>query len=90
VPLTVESEGKINHAQLKSLIAGIAAFVSSATLVHPPGKLHICRDPKDDMLLECCLAAKADFLITGDKDILEIDTLPFALRIVSPGAFLRT
>jgi putative PIN family toxin of toxin-antitoxin system len=77
VPLTLESVRKIDHVQLKSLIAGIAAFVSSATLVRPPGKLHICKDPKDDMLLECCLVARAGFWITGDKDILEIDTLPF-------------
>jgi putative PIN family toxin of toxin-antitoxin system len=63
--------------------------VSSATLVHPGQKLLICRDPKDDIVLECCLAAKADFLITGDKDLIEIDALPFALKIVSPGAFLR-
>jgi len=71
------------------LIAGIAAFVTAATPVHPVQKIHICRDPKDDIVLECCLAAKADFLITGDKDLLEIDTLSFELKIVSPGAFLK-
>ena len=45
------------------------------------------------MLLECCVAANADFLITGDKDLLEIDktslkTEILKLRIVSPRAFL--
>ncbi|NIQ06223.1 MAG: toxin-antitoxin system toxin component, PIN family protein, partial [Candidatus Korarchaeota archaeon] len=29
-------------------------------------------DPKDDMLLECCAAAEADLLITGDKDLLDL------------------
>ena len=32
----------------------------------------ICRDPKDDFLLALSKVSKADFLITGDKDLLEI------------------
>lgn len=32
----------------------------------------ICRDPKDDFLLALSKESKADFLITGDKDLLEI------------------
>jgi len=34
--------------------------------------LEICRDPKDDFLLELAKVSKADFMITGDKDLLEI------------------
>lgn len=45
------------------------------------------------MLLECCITADADFLITGDKDLLEIDesvlrTVSSKLRIVSPKGFV--
>lgn len=32
----------------------------------------ICRDPKDDFLLALSKESKADFLITGDKDLLEL------------------
>lgn len=32
----------------------------------------ICRDPKDDFLLALSKESKANFLITGDKDLLEI------------------
>ena len=48
------------------------------------------------MVLECCLAAKADFLITGDKDLLEIDSRALTetglgrLGILSPRDFLTT
>jgi len=63
--------------------------VTAATLVHPEKKLHICRDPRDDIMLECCIAAKADFLITGDKDLLEIKDLPFDVTILSPQTFLK-
>ena len=41
------------------------------------------------MLLECCLASKADFLITGDKDLLDIRNLPFNLKIVTPQRFIK-
>jgi uncharacterized protein len=32
----------------------------------------ICRDPKDDFLLALAVQGKADFLVTSDKDLLEI------------------
>lgn len=32
----------------------------------------ICRDPKDDFLLAMAKDGKADYLLTGDKDLLEI------------------
>jgi len=47
------------------------------------------------MLLECCLAADADLLVTGDSDLLDIprDTLKAVglrkLRILRPGQYLR-
>lgn len=78
VPIELEAEDKINHEQLKILIAGIASFVLEAKIAYPKKTISVCRDVEDDMVLECCLAAKADFLVTGDKDLLEID--PSALR----------
>ena len=32
----------------------------------------VCRDPKDDFILALAKKAKADFLVTGDKDLLEL------------------
>lgn len=63
-------------------------------MVIPKKRLSLCRDKEDDMVLECCLSADADILITGDKDLLEMEKtilkpeLP-KLCIVSPGSFLR-
>lgn len=34
----------------------------------------ICRDPKDDFLLELARISKSDYLVTGDIDLLEIGT----------------
>jgi len=33
----------------------------------------ICRDPKDDFLLGLIKIAKPNFLVTGDKDLLELN-----------------
>lgn len=47
-----------------------------------------CRDPKDNMLLELAVSGNADYLVTGDKDLLVLD--PFrGIRIVSPLDFLK-
>jgi putative PIN family toxin of toxin-antitoxin system len=89
VPLALKAEGKIDHFQLKALISGIAAFVSRAKIVQPQKRLLICRDFADNMLLECCLEAKATMLITGDKDLLDIGDLPFNLKIVTPRKFIE-
>jgi len=35
------------------------------------------------------LQATADFLISSDKDLLEIENLPFALDILTPRQFLK-
>jgi len=88
VPSQLREEGKIDSKQLKALIGGIATVVSGARVVVPKRKLALCRDPEDDMLLECCKAAHADILITGDKDLLNLESIPFRLAIMNPARFI--
>lgn len=90
VPLALEASGKIDHLQLKTLISGIAAFVAQSKIVQLRKKFTLTRDPEDNMLLECCFEAKDEFLVTGDKDLLEIKTLPFELKIVTPRDYSET
>jgi uncharacterized protein len=89
VPLALELRGKIDHDQLKSLLSGIASFVVAAKIVNPRSSITICRDPGDNMLLECSLAAKAEVLITSDKDLLSLENLPLDLTILTPREFLE-
>jgi predicted nucleic acid-binding protein len=46
----------------------------------------VCRDPDDDQILSCALSAEADYLITGDMDLLELKEF-HGIRILTPGAF---
>jgi len=89
VPLVLETEEKLTPIQLKALVSGLAAFVTRTIVVYPRKKLFICRDPADNMLLECCFESKADFLISGDRDLLDIKVLPFHLKILTPRKFLE-
>lgn len=56
--------------------------------------LHLSRDPKDDIYLSLAKAVSADFLVTGDLDLLSIakEKLKSAglerLSIVTPRIFL--
>jgi putative PIN family toxin of toxin-antitoxin system len=51
--------------------------------------IHV-RDPKDDHLLAAALGGKADYLVTGDADLLTLDRDPKLpnLRILSVRSFL--
>jgi uncharacterized protein len=47
----------------------------------------VCRDPDDDMVLECAVNAEAQFIVTGDNDILALGSFR-GIRIVTPRTFL--
>ena len=51
------------------------------------GAVKVCRDPGDDMFLECAAFAKADFLVAGDKDLLTLGAYE-GTRIVTPSEYL--
>jgi putative PIN family toxin of toxin-antitoxin system len=48
---------------------------------------NVCRDPDDDFLLGCAAAGGADYLVTGDEDLLTIRTFR-GVAVVSARIFL--
>ena len=55
--------------------------------VEPTSPIHACRDPRDDKFLEVAVHGEADYLVTGDGDLLALH--PFGkVAIVTPGRFL--
>lgn len=50
-------------------------------------KIVLCRDPADDKFLEVAAAGEANWLITGDADLLVLGSVR-RTRIATPGAFL--
>ncbi len=45
------------------------------------------RDPDDELVLASAIAANAEILITGDKDLLDVADRVEVLRIVTPRTF---
>ena len=51
----------------------ISAIVSEAAseILHKLNPVpNICRDPNDDMMIACAIDATADYIVTGDEDLL--------------------
>ena len=68
----------------------VGALTESAELVFPTDRAKgATPDPDDEMILECALAAEAEYIVSGDKKHL----LPLrefrSIHIVSPAEFLQ-
>jgi uncharacterized protein len=66
----------------------IESFENRATFIKVEIVINVCRDPKDNMFLELASSGKANYIITGDKDLLELN--PFqGIQIISPKKFIE-
>ncbi len=55
--------------------------------VIPKQRVADCRDPKDDKFLDVALAGEADYLISGDLDLVSMN--PYrSIPIITPAEFL--
>ncbi|MGD1908443.1 MAG: putative toxin-antitoxin system toxin component, PIN family [Leptolyngbyaceae cyanobacterium] len=66
----------------------LAKFLLESELVEIRGRVEACRDPKDNQFLELAVNGQADFIVTGDEDLLVLH--PFrAIPILTPRDFLH-
>ena len=65
-------------------------LIRTALPVSPSEKIELCRDPKDDFLLEIASAGDADYLVTGDEDLLVLGAIKRTriIRLAEFGALL--
>lgn len=67
----------------------LAEITALASLVRPPIRLSgVVSHDEDHRILECAVAARADFLVTGDKKHLQPLRTFRGVQIVSPREFL--
>ena len=60
---------------------------ASSGTVTPSSKVEgVCRDPDDDHVLACARAVEADYLVSGDADLLILERFE-KTRIVTPRDF---
>jgi putative PIN family toxin of toxin-antitoxin system len=69
----------------KSEVDAVLAMVrrDSAAVETGPPDHSVCRDPDDEWILATALAVEADCILTGDKDLLVLDSFR-GIPIVSP------
>jgi putative PIN family toxin of toxin-antitoxin system len=51
--------------------------------------VHVCRDPKDNMLLELAVNGSADLIVTGDQDLLVLHVYQ-DIPIITPAAYVAS
>jgi uncharacterized protein len=74
--LITEIESVVKRPKIKKYInendasVFLDILVSRGELIEVRTEIKICRDPKDDFILALCKDGNADYLITGDKDLL--------------------
>lgn len=66
----------------------MAGLNKNAHFITVNNKVTICRDPKDNFLLTLSQKGKADYLVTGDSDLLVLKTYK-STEILSPNSFLK-
>lgn len=86
---------KLSEDQLLFIHEKIQQLLTLATPISLSTHVVLSRDAKDDHYLSLCKEARADYLITGDKDLLSIsqDKLKaneILCRIVTPQEFLES
>lgn len=77
---------KLTKLQQEQILAFIQKTIH---IINPKTTPKRSRDPTDDHILAIAQAARADYLITGDKDLLTLNTHQHT-KIVTPKTFLKS
>jgi len=66
----------------------LASLSTETELIETTEAISICRDPKDNKFLELAISGNASYIVTGDKDLLELH--PFReVLILNPTDFIN-
>ena len=73
---------RLTEDEREDLLGDILPWCETVTV--PEGiEVPVCRDPLDRPFLKLAVAAEADWLVTGDNDLLDLATI-FSVPIVTP------
>jgi len=84
-----EKLGARLHFSADQVAETLADYLGFLRVIQIPKALTaVCRDPEDNMVLECALEGHAQYIVSGDKDLLELRAFR-GIRIVRAGEFLE-
>lgn len=72
----------------ESLVDELLTFIRErADWVEPQTQVKVARDPTDDKFLEAALGGQADYIVSGDNDLLDLKTFE-GIPIIPPWEFV--
>ena len=52
----------------------IALILEYSTVVKPSARIYVVKDdPEDNKIVECAISCNADYIVTGDRHLLDVD-----------------
>jgi putative PIN family toxin of toxin-antitoxin system len=78
---------KLSAAEQEELLADYLPWCETVHIPDPPPPTPTCRDPYDRHFLELAIVGQAQYLVTGDADLLAL-TAEFSPPIVTAAEFL--
>ena len=82
--LSLKFDPYVTRARREELLSRLAPLVEIVAVVQ---QVRACRDPHDDKFLEAAVNGRAEVIVAGDKDLLELH--PFrGVVIVRPADYL--
>lgn len=64
---------KLDEAARQELLADYLPWCVTVRIPNPPPATPECRDPYDQPFLQLAVAGQADYLVSGDRDLLSLD-----------------
>lgn len=80
--------GAVSEAEERILMETFASGEGVLYVNDPPAIEGASSDPDDDKFLECALELGAEYIVSGDSDLLELQSY-MGMPILSPRAFLE-
>ena len=82
---TLSKKFRLSHDETASAVEPSSEAIERF-IEHDLEITDICRDADDDNIIACAVAAKADYLVTGDSVLLEIKNCQ-GIQIITPRDF---
>jgi putative PIN family toxin of toxin-antitoxin system len=73
--IDVTSRSKFASLSVEKLASFLEIILETAEMVEPSIRINVVKeDEADNRILECAAGGKADYLVTGDRHLLELKT----------------
>ncbi len=61
-----------NKYPAKKVSIPLAQIAAACSIIEPKTVVRVCRDPDDDKFIACAVDSRSLYIVSGDKDLLEV------------------